>query len=230
LFYSGSVSDVKRRSYHSPVREQQAAATRVRISEAAAEEFVAHGWAGTTVGAIALRAGVTPQAVHLSVGAKPALLLRAVETAVAGAGDDIPLADRVSFVDVYRPAISVRRRLIAFARATADVYSRAARLFLVLQDAARIDPTVAELAHDGGRRRLENNRRLVDLLLPNASEAARAKATDQIWILAGPGVYVDAVHQRGWTSDQYIDFLTNALLDATARARRPTPRKNAPTN
>src|ERR1700756_464366 len=98
------VESVKR-SYHAPVREQQAAQTRRRIAEAAVEEFSAHGWAGATVAAIAARAGGTPQAVHQPVGAKPALLVRAVETAVAGTPDDVMLADRPSFAAAYEPGL-----------------------------------------------------------------------------------------------------------------------------
>jgi len=71
------VSAVKRR-YHAPVRQEQAAQTRQRIAAAAAAEFAEHGWSGTTVAAIAARAQVTPQAVHLAVGGKAALLVRAV--------------------------------------------------------------------------------------------------------------------------------------------------------
>ena len=87
------MSAVKRR-YHAPVRQEQAAQTRQRIAAAAAAEFAEHGWSGTTVAAIAARAQVTPQAVHLAVGGKAALLVRAVEVTVAGATDDEPLADR----------------------------------------------------------------------------------------------------------------------------------------
>jgi AcrR family transcriptional regulator len=214
------VSDVKRRPYRSPVREQQAAATRASISEAAAVEFAERGWSGATLAAIADRAGVTPQAVHLAVGGKAALLIRAVETSVAGAGDDVPLAERPPFVDVYAPATSARHRIAAFAVATAAVYSAAARLFLVLQDAARADATVAELAKDAALRRLSDHRRLVELLCPDLAEPARARLADTIWVLAGPGVYADLVHERQWSTQQYIDFLTGTLSDVIRRARR----------
>jgi AcrR family transcriptional regulator len=218
--YNEFVSEVKRRPYHSPVREQQAAATRASISEAAAVEFAERGWSGATLAAIADRAGVTPQAVHLAVGGKPALLIRAVETAVAGAGDAVPLAERPSFVDVYAPDTSARRRIAAFATASAAVYSNAARLFLVLRDAARADEAVAALAKDAARRRLSDHRRLVTLLCPDLTESAQARLTDTIWVLAGPGVYADLVHERQWSTQQYVDFLTGTLSDAIRRARR----------
>lgn len=205
-----------KRSYHAPVREQQAAQTRERIAEAAVAEFSEHGWAGTTVAAIAARAGVTPQAVYQAVGAKPALLVRAVETAVAGSADEVMLADRPSFAAVYEPGLSPTQRIRAYAAATADAYRRAATLFLVLQDAARSDASAAEMAAAGADRRLEENRRLAGLLLPDADEPSIAALTDAIWVLAGPAVYADLVHRRQWTAERYRTFL-EAMLDAATR-------------
>jgi AcrR family transcriptional regulator len=209
------VQSVKR-TYRAPIREQQAALTRQRIAEAALAEFVQHGWAGTTVAAIAARAGVTPQAVYQAVGAKPALLIRAVETAVAGSSDDVMLADRPSFVAVYEPGLSKTQRIRAYTEATAAAYHRAAALFLVLQDAARSDPDAAKMAEEGARRRLAETRRLAALLRPNGDEASIAALTDTIWVLAGPAVYADLIHRRQWTADRYRRFL-EAMIDAALR-------------
>lgn len=208
------VGSVKR-AYHAPIRQQQAAQTRERIAEAAVQEFTEHGWAGTTVAAIAARAGVTPQAVYQAVGAKPTLLIRAVETAVSGAGDDRMLADRPSFAAAYQPGLSRAQRIRAYAAATASAYGRAATLFLVLQDAARSDPEAAQMAAAGANRRLADTRRLAALLRPDSDEASNAALADAIWVLAGPGVYADFVHRRGWTPERYRSFLEATLNTAT---------------
>lgn len=219
MVYSEFVSSVKRRSYDSPVRRDQAAATRDRICRAAAVEFADHGWAGTTVAAIGTRAGVTPQAVHLAVGGKAALLIRAVETAVAGSGDDVLLAERPAFAEVYGSGLGTARRLRAFAAATVAIYERAAQLFLVLQDAARVDDEVASRAADGAERRLLNHRELAALLLPGATPRTHDHLADVIFVLAGPAVYVEFVHRRGWTPEQYTDFLAADLSAAVRRLR-----------
>jgi AcrR family transcriptional regulator len=212
------VSAVKRR-YHAPVREEQAAQTRQRIAAAAAAEFAEHGWSGTTVAAIAARAGVTPQAVHLAVGGKAALLVRAVEVTVAGTTDDAPLASRPAFADVYAPGVPASRRLAALAAAGSDIYGRAARLFLVLAEAAASDAAVAELAGQASARRLADHRRLAELLVPDASPARLQLLTDTIWVLAGPAVYVDLVHRRGWPPRQYAAWLTDQMEHAVQVAR-----------
>jgi AcrR family transcriptional regulator len=219
MVYSENVGDVKHRPYDSPIRREQAAATRMRIAEAAAVEFADHGWAGTTIAGIGSRAGVTPQAIHLAVGGKAALLIRAVETAVAGSGDAAILAERPAFAKVYAPGLGADRRLRAFAAASADIYGRAARLFLVLQDAARADAQVARRAADGAARRLADHRRLAALLRPGAPPAALARLTDVIWVLAGPGVYVELVLHRRWTGEQYAEFLAADLRSAVRRLK-----------
>jgi len=209
-----------KRPYDAPLRRQQAEQTRRRIVDAAAAEFTEHGWTGATLAAIAARAGVTPQAVHLSVGGKAAVLVRAVEVAVAGDAEDVLLADRPSFSSVYAPDVSARRRLKALAAATADVYGRAARLFLVLQDAARSDPIAAGLASAAADRRLADFRQLAELLLPAGDEARMRWLSDAIWALAGPSPYVDLVHARGWPPDRYAAWLAGQLEQAFRTAAR----------
>lgn len=208
--------DSVKRAYRAPVREQQAAQTRRRIAEAAMTEFVQHGWAGTTVAAIAARASVTPQAVYQAVGAKPALLIRAVEAAVAGAGDDLLLSERPSFAAVYEPGLSKAQRIHAYTEATAAAYHRAAGLFLVLQDAARSDADAKLMAEKGARRRLADTHRLAALLRPEGDEASVAALTDAIWVLAGPAVYADLIQRRQWTVDRYRRFLAT-MIDAALR-------------
>ena len=62
------------RTYRSPLRAERAAETRHRITTAALELFTEHGFGGSTVTAIAKRAGVAPQTVYAVFGTKGAIL------------------------------------------------------------------------------------------------------------------------------------------------------------
>jgi hypothetical protein len=135
---------------------------------------------------------------------------------VAGSGDDMMLADRPSFAAAYERGLTNARRIRAYTAATAEAYHRAAALFLVLEDAARSDPDAATMAEAGARRRLAETRRLAALLRPDVDEASITALTDAIWVLAGPAVYADLVHRRGWTADRYRKFL-EAMLDSAIR-------------
>jgi AcrR family transcriptional regulator len=203
------VPPVKRR-YHAPVRAEQAAQTRRRVVEAAAAAFAAHGWAGTTLADIARSAGVTPQAVHLSVGAKPALLIEAVRHAVAGDRPDVPLTEREPFSRAYAGDATVPERAVAFAAGTRGVYQRAGPLFLVLAQSAALDPGLASLWERARAGRLADCLRLVGLT-GERSPADRGRLADLLFVQSGPGVHADLVTDRGWTGEAYENWLRETV-------------------
>src|ERR1700693_4085436 len=92
-----SASDTREtaaRSYRSPHREMQARRTRARIIAAAAQRFLAHGYAGTTMRAVALDAGVALPTVELAFRTKARLLKAAIDVAIAGDDDQVAMLDR----------------------------------------------------------------------------------------------------------------------------------------
>jgi AcrR family transcriptional regulator len=202
------VPPVKRR-YEAPIRREQSALTRRRILDAAVAAFSASGWAGTTVAGVARAAGVTPQAVHLSVGAKPALLVAAVAHAVAGDEPDVPLRQRRSFAPAFAPGVTAAGRAAAFAAGSRAVYQRAGALFLVLAQAAPGDQATADLWRSAREARLADCRDLV--LLASASGTADERTVDVVFVLSGPGVYADLTGDRGWPAAAYEQWLTTAL-------------------
>ena len=76
--------------YVSPLREAQAAQTRLRVLEAAASVFGSSGYSGTSLPAIAAEAGVSLETVKQN-GPKAALLLASFDQAFSGAEGDGPL-------------------------------------------------------------------------------------------------------------------------------------------
>ena len=76
-----------RRSSYAPIRQEQAAATRLRIVEVAARLFETQGYGQTSVAQIARESGVSAQTVYDAFGTKRGLA-RAV-LARATSGDDL---------------------------------------------------------------------------------------------------------------------------------------------
>ena len=62
------------RTYASPLRERQRAATRAAVIEAAADRFVDQGYAATSIAEIARAAGVSPETVYGTFGTKREVL------------------------------------------------------------------------------------------------------------------------------------------------------------
>jgi AcrR family transcriptional regulator len=215
------VAEVKRR-YHAPVRAEQAAQTRQRILQAAAEAFAQRGWAGTTMAEVAREAGVTAQAVHLSVGAKPALLIGAIQHAVAGDQPDIPLADREPFRHAYAAGADLHQRATAFAAGTRQVYQRAGRLFLVLAQTAGLDPELSALWDRARSARLQDCQRLLDLT-GRRRQPLRDQLTDLLFVQSGPSVHADLVGDRRWSNDAYQSWLTTAVENLLASKGNASP-------
>jgi AcrR family transcriptional regulator len=205
------VNTVKR-PYHAPLRAAQAAQTRQRVVAAAGQLFRARGWLGTTVGDIAQTAGVTPQAVHNCVGGKPALLMAAVESAVAGDEPDKALVRRSEFEPAYRTDATVERRAAAFAAGARAVYSRAAPLFVVLAQAAPSDQALADLWERARASRRADCRKLVTTSGPHP-RAEAARRADLLFVQSGPTIYCELVGDCGWTEARYEAWLTESVTD-----------------
>jgi AcrR family transcriptional regulator len=199
-----------------PVRVEQAAETRRRVLQAAVEAFTASGWAGTTLADVARAAGVTPQAVHLSVGAKPELLIAAVGHAVAGDTADVPLMEREPFRTALADGVGLAERADAVAAGSRAVYERAGQLFLVLAQAAPIHPAVARLWESARAARLSDCRRLVETVLGRRKNALVDRLTDVLFVLVGPRVYADLVVDRHWEGGAYEQWLSE-MIEYTLR-------------
>src|SRR5215472_18593011 len=108
-----------RRPYHCPVRQRQAEAMHQQILLAARSLFAQHGYAGTTVEAIAEAAGVSPKTVVAGFGSKRGILAEVLDPAGVASSHTEVLAQ-------LRAASDPRTRLALVARLTRDVYDEGA--------------------------------------------------------------------------------------------------------
>jgi AcrR family transcriptional regulator len=82
------------RPYRAPLREQAALRTRLLITRAAKATFEKQGWSGATLAAIAERAGASLSTVEALFGTKAVLLRAAVDYAIRGDIDPVPIRGR----------------------------------------------------------------------------------------------------------------------------------------
>ena len=123
------------RRYHSPLRKEQAAATRDAVLAAARELFVGEGYRSSTVAGIARRAGVAVDTIYATIGRKPDLLREVVETAISGTGQAVP-AERRDYVIRMREAKAAAEKISIYAHALARIQPRLAPVYVALRDAA----------------------------------------------------------------------------------------------
>ena len=209
---------MSRASYHSPRRQQAAAATRNAIIEAAQELFACQGYARTTVAQVAEAAQVAANTVYTSVGSKPQLLAAITES---GTGDPDVADTLIAVARATDPAEVIRLT----AAGTRQVNQRRAKAVAVLLDSAQADPAAAEMLRATVRYYRDTlatlAQRLQDLGAvqpPNLNRAA-----DIFWYLFGWTSWRTLITDLGWSWDEAEQWLTQRGVDALLRPARPGP-------
>ncbi len=201
-----------RRPYRSTLRENQARATRRAVVGAARDLFVELGWSGTTIDAVAARAEVSRKTVFTSVGGKAALLRLALDWALVGDDEPVPLAAREG-IAVLEQLKDPRDLVAQWARFVAELEERAAPLADVLVVAADADPEAADVHAVSERNRLEGARffvarlALIGGLRPGLTTERAVAAT---LVLMDPAVHRTLVREHGWTRAEYADWIARS--------------------
>jgi AcrR family transcriptional regulator len=214
-----------RRSYDSPRRREQAAATRRDILEAAQRLFERRGFAATKMAEIASEAGVALKTVYAAFETKSGVLRALWHMLLRGDEDDVPVMARQWYLEVLEEP-DPERQLRLNARNARAVKERIAPLLDVIRHAAPLD---AESAALWGRIQsdfYDNQGAIVKSLSARGALAPGldvARATDILWTLNHPDLWQLLVAQRGWTAEQWEQWFADTscgqlLAPGTARA------------
>jgi AcrR family transcriptional regulator len=219
------VKPTPKRSYNSPRREQQAAATRTAILEAAQRLFEAQGYPATTMEAVATEAGVALKTVYVVFATKSGLLRALWDLALKGDEDDAGVAERPWYREVLDEP-DPERQLRLTAQHSRAVKTRIAGVLEVIRNAAPVDPDTAELWQLIQRDFYANQRVIVDTL--HRKKALRAgldatTATDILWTLNHPDQWFLLVGQRGWTPDQFEQWFADTACAQLLQPPKPRP-------
>src|SRR3954469_21798331 len=199
-----------KRVYRSPLRAEQAQRTRAAVLDAAARCFLRSGYAATTMRDVATEAGVSVQTVF-GQGSKASLLLACVDRAVVGDDEGVPFRQRDLFVRVVDAPD--RAGKLAAAREMARAYvPLTAPMLQVFADAAAGDAEIAEAWAEYERRRLQDGRVLIGAFEPwLRADLDVERATEIFWGLFSHVPVDNLMRVRGWSLDEYADFLVDAV-------------------
>jgi len=203
-----------RRQYRSSLRQAQARRTRARILEAATGTFCAHGYAGTTVAAVAAVAGVSPASVELAFPTKPDLLKAAIDVAIAGDDEPLSVLER-PWAAAAKAAPDARAFLEAVTAVLVPAAVRSDALVLAALEAARGDDRLAPLAAQLRAQRAVTAGWIVDglrSLAPLRPDLHHSEAVDIVWLLMDPAVFDRLTVGRGWSPDRFGRFFGDSLL------------------
>lgn len=193
-------------------RKAKAAVTRQRMLDAAYELFAEHGFRGTTMEAIAERAGVAVQTLYFTFRTKNDLLQAVQDRAVLGDGDPVPPSMQPWF-----------RAMVAAGSIAASVRHFVHGVDAIAARVAPLIPTMHEVASEPAGAVWRESERLrrdgfVEIVegwrakAPLRAGLGETKAVDLLFVLAGPEVYRQLVIDAGWAHDEHIEWLTIAIL------------------
>ncbi len=210
----GVAPPVKTRSTY---RQEQAAATRVRIAEAARRLFTANGYGSTSVDAIAAEAGVAVRTVYAAFGTKRDILSficeRWLEQAQAREGAQRVMAEPDPV-----------RRLRGAAGWLQHLYSAGFDVVMIFEGAMDESPETRELL----RAKLAGRNQVMDAMIASLADRLAVPVADgqaMFRALAAPGVYQELVIDQGWSAERFErwlgDLLHTQLLSAADADRSP---------
>lgn len=205
---------VKKRSYVSALREERARATRQAVIDAAIELFLARGYPGTSLAAVADQAGVSVDTVYHLFSDKRTLLKLALDVAIGGDDRDVPLLERPE-PQQMRDETDQRRQIAIFAAGICRQLERLRPMNDMLRSAAAVDTEIAALRADVHLRQRRDAMTMVAGWIsargPLRDELTVDEAAAILWTVASPEVHRMFRIDWRWDASQYQRWLEATL-------------------
>jgi AcrR family transcriptional regulator len=196
------------RTYHSSLRAQQAAARRRALAEAARDLFVERGYPATTMDAVATRADVSLKTVYNAYSTKAGLLRAVWDLSLKGDLDEAPIAERRWYTALMSES-DPHRQLAMAAKNSRIVKTRIGPLLKVIRDAAPVDEDLTALWELIQADFWANQRAIVESIADKGAlrpELDIQRATDLLWMLNHPDVWLLLVERRGWSPEDWENW------------------------
>ena len=200
----------QKRSYQSAVRERQAAETRQRITAAGRRLLVAKVYAAMTIDAIARDAGVAAQTVYAVFGSKAGILTEILDQARF---DE-------TYQDLVRQATSASEpdeRLRYAARIARRIFDSERPVLDLLRGAGVLAPELSRVERERESMRYDRQEPLIEHLAKKKHlrpGLSKAKAREILWALTSRDLYRMLVRERGWSSQEFEEWLGRTLVEA----------------
>ena len=207
----------KKRPYQSPTRQRQADETRTRIAAAARKLLEEHGYAGMTMEAVAQKAGVAVATVYAVFGSKTGILSEILDA--SRFGDPYQ-----SLVREAMQAADPRERLRFPARIARRIYESEDSVLDLIRGGGAVAPALAQSEAERECTRYDGQAGMIQYLVRSRNLRRGLDpqhARDILWSLTSRDLYRMLVLDRGWTAQQYEDWLGDTLVEALVRKDAP---------
>lgn len=205
------MSEVKRRSYESPVRQEQAARTRARIVAAASTLFEELGYARASIRQIAVSAEVAPDTVYAVFGSKPRVLTAVIDERLRGGHGVGNVMERPELLAV-RDEPDQRHQVLLLGAAMSQIVEQVGPVFEMMRAAAAVEPAMADVYEEMQGYRLRNMTVAIEWLAARGPLRVPVdQAAETLWVLAAPDTARLLRRTRGWSHEHYAEWLSETL-------------------
>lgn len=201
--------------------------TERRVVESATGLFLRDGYAATTMAAISKQAGVAVQSLYLRFGSKVEILAAALDVAIVGDDEPVPLLERAWTADIAA-ARTGRQAVEVCVAEIGRILQRTHQLYAVLLASAAGD--TGDLLADNKRQRRAGLRAIAGLLAGKPGFAADLnpdQAGDLLYTVLSEELYGLLVVDCGWTPAAWqswnVETVSAQLFPARGRGHLPRP-------
>jgi AcrR family transcriptional regulator len=194
------------------------------VVKAATAVFGTLGYGGATMRSVAASAGVSVPTVELLFGTKARLLKGAIDVAIAGDDETVPVLER-DWAAAALKVGSAREFLDVVAGVLGPAQARSAGLVLAAFEGSAADSELAEVAEQMIAQREVTAGWIVEGVTAKATlraDLGLQDAIDTVWILMDPALFDRLVRRRGWTVERYQDWFSRStcrlLIDDPPRS------------
>ena len=192
--------------------------------DAAQVLFIRQGYVATTMDMIAAEAGVALKTVYTAFATKGGLLRAVWDLSLKGDIDDAPVAERPWYLDVLAER-DPERMLRLMAHHVRIVKTRIGPILRVIRSAAVVDADGAALWQLINTDFHDNQRVIINALHAKGGlrpDLSLDEATDILWTVNHPDVWLLLVGERGWTADRFESWFAGTVCQQLLVPRRPS--------
>ncbi len=176
--------------------------------------FLERGYADTAMPEIAKASGVSVQTVYKTFANKATLLKAVFDVSVAGDDEPVPMAER-DMIGAIQAEPDATRKITMYLSHLAETAPRTFPVQLLARDAAAADPAAAEVYAQMRQEMLTGMTMFAaDLAATGQVRVSKEDTRDILWTYHSAEIYELLVLERGWSTERYGGFLTEAVLSA----------------
>ncbi len=202
------MSNLKRRTYNSQARDEQAAQTKTRILASAQKLFQTEGFECVTIEKLAQDAKVSSPSIYALFKSKRGVLRALMDEA-------LPFDKREALVEKAKQAKSAQEHLMISAKISRQMYDAERAQMDIFRSACGLAPEFKKLEIEREQRRYQRQEEGMKKIAMEKSlikGLSLSKARDILWAFTGRDMYRLFVVEQGWTSNAYEKWLAQMLI------------------